>query len=109
MSDPTPLHLLYTDYNKLTSTFINHQVPQQIPKQVYHQVPQQITQQIPQQIPQQVYHHDTEQAPRQDPQQVYVHLVCVEGKPFIYYEDEPSKLYPAFISQNSYYGQPRML
>ena len=89
MSDPTPLHLLYTDYNKLTSTFINHQVPQQ--------------------IPQQVYHHDTEQAPRQDPQQVYVHLVCVEGKPFIYYEDEPSKLYPAFISQNSYYGQPRML
>ena len=84
MSDPTALHLLYTDYNKLTNSFTNqqeYQVPQQVPYQVPYQVPQ----------------------------QVFVHLVCVDGKPFIFYEDEPSRLYPAFISKDSLYGEPRTL
>ena len=96
MSDPTALHLLYTDYNKLTNSFTNqqeYQVPQQVPYQVPYQVPQQFPQQVPYQVP----------------QQVFVHLVCVDGKPFIFYEDEPSRLYPAFISKDSLYGEPRTL
>ena len=52
---------------------------------------------------------ESETQAHQTARQVYVQLVCIEGKPFIWYADDPTKVYPAFISQNSYYGQPRTL
>lgn len=76
----------------------------QLPQQHYHVLSQHPQQQLNQfQQPMQI-----QQIPSHC-QQVYVHLVCVEGKPFILYEDEPTRLYPAFISHDSYYGQPRTL